>query len=328
MDDPGNPGERSSRDILRATKPFTEERRARSWFDVLSTLLVLAGLLAFTLLDVPLYGQAAAGFLAGLVAVRLFVLYHDFQHGAILRKSRVAKGFMSLYGMLTLSPPSPWNRSHNYHHAHNSTMPGASFGSYPLMTREAFQKAGRWERFKYLAARHPLTILLGYLTVFLFGMTLRPFLLNPRKHADCAAALALHGGLIAFFAVFDPEGLLFTFWLPLVVASALGAYLFYAQHNFPDAKLKPRDEWDVVWAARNSSSYMPLSPLLHWLTADIGYHQIHHLNARIPHYRLKEAFDAIPELRDAKTTSLSLREMRRCLSLKLWDPERDRLVPL
>lgn len=320
--------ERSAREILRATKPFVGERRARSWFDLLSTLLLLAGLVAFTLLDVPLYGQAAAGFLAGLVAVRMFVLYHDYQHGAILRRSRLAKAFMTLYGMLTLTPPSPWKRSHDYHHANNSTTPGASFGSYPLMTRDAYARASRWERFKYLAARHPLTIFMGYLTVFLYGMTARPLLLNPRKHADCAAALGLHGALIAGFAWLDPEGLLFTLWIPLFTASVLGAYLFYAQHNFPDARLKPRGDWDLVWAARRSSSYMELSPMLHWLTGNIGYHPVHHLNARIPNYRLPEAFAQIKELQDAGRTSLTLRDVRRCFRLKLWDPELDRLVSL
>lgn len=319
---------RSAREILLATKPFVQEYGARSWFDVLSTLVLLAGLLAFTLLDVPLYGQAGASFLAGLVAVRMFVLYHDYQHGAILRRSRLARIFMTAYGMLTLNPPSPWNRSHNYHHTNNSTTPGASFGSYPMMTREAYARAGRWERLKYRAARHPVTILMGYFTVFLYGMTMRPFLLNPKRHVDCAAALGLHGALIGGFAWLDPQGLLFTVWFPLFTASVVGAYLFYAQHNFPDARLKPRSQWDMVWAARRSTSYMTLSPLLHWLTANIGYHPVHHLNPRIPHYRLPEAFAAIEELHDAGKTSLGTRDVYRCLRLKLWDEESDRLVTL
>jgi omega-6 fatty acid desaturase (delta-12 desaturase) len=325
---PADAAPRTSIDLLRATKAFAVERRGRSWFDLVSTLLLLAGLVAFTLLDVPLYGQAGAGFLAGLVAVRLFVIYHDVQHGAILRRSRVAHALMRLYGVLTLNPPSPWNRSHNYHHANNSTTPGASFGSFPVMTVEAYRKAGRWERFGYLASRHPLTILAGYLTVFLFGMTLRPFLIRPRAHLDCAAALLVHAALIAGFAWFDPEGLVFTLWIPLVTASALGAYLFYAQHNFPGVRLRPRADWDLAWAAHQSSSHMVLSPLLHWLTANIGYHQVHHLNPRIPFYRLAEALEAIPELQAAGTTSLSVGDIRRCLRLKLWDPARDRMVPL
>ena len=303
------------------------ERRARSWFDVLSTLSVLGGLILITLLQIPWYGRLGAGFLAGLVAVRMFVLYHDYQHGAILRKSRLARFIMSIYGMLVLSPPSPWNRSHNYHHTHNSKLYGASFGSYPMMTREDWAKAGRWERFTYRAARHPLTIFLGYLTIFLFGMTLRPFLIKPKHHLDCVLALLIHAALITIFAWFHPAGLIFTLWIPILTASALGAYLFYAQHNFPGAELKPKGEWELVHAARRSSSFMVLSPLLHWITGNIGFHQVHHLNPRIPSYRLPEALAAIEELQDAGRTSLSLRDIRRCFGCKLWDPEQNRLVP-
>ena len=50
------------------------------------------------------------------------------------------------------------------------------------------------------------------------------------------------------------------------------------------------------------------------------------LNARIPFYRLPEVFKAIPALQKAKTTSLRPLEMIRCLRLKVWDPQRGRLV--
>lgn len=321
-----SPSRRSALDILRATKPFARENRARSWTDLASTLALLIGLLTFTALDVPWYGQVGAGFLAGLVAVRLFVLYHDYQHGAILRRSRLAKGLMYLYGLLTLNPPSPWTRSHNYHHENNSKMYGASIGSYPVMTREAYARAGAWERFRYVAARHPLTIFLGYFTVFLYGMTLRPLLLNPRQHLDCGAALVLHGALVATLAWLDPVAIVFTLGLPLFTASVLGAYLFYAQHNFPDVKLRARSEWDYVFAALHSSSYLEMSPLMRWLTANIGYHPVHHLNARIPYYRLPEAFAAIEELRQAGRTTLTVGGIWSCLRLKLWDPSENRMV--
>jgi acyl-lipid omega-6 desaturase (Delta-12 desaturase) len=326
LEDPIALEDGTTRRILLATKPFAQEDPARSWFHVLSTLAILAALLTLTLLEIPLIARAGAGFLAGLVAVRMFVLYHDHQHGAILRRSRAARILMSLYGILTLNPPSPWNRSHNHHHANNSKLLGASIGSYPIMTVEAFARAGRWKRFQYALARHPLTIFMGYLTVFLYGMTLRPFLLNPRQHLDCAAALGLHGALIAMCALLDPAALLFTLGLPLFVASALGAYLFYAQHNFPDAKFHPRGEWELPIAALESSSYMDLSPLMHWMTANIGYHQVHHLNPRIPFYRLPEAMASIKELEAVGRTTLSLTDIYRCLRLKLWDPARGRMV--
>lgn len=317
---------RSGLEVLRATKAFVRERPLRSWADVLSTFGVLAALLALAATPLAWYGRSGAGFLAGLVIVRGFVLYHDYQHGAILRRSRVARALLSTYGLLTLAPPSPWNRSHNHHHQNNSKLFGAAIGSFPLMTREAYGRADRAQRLRYAAARHPLTILFGYVTVFLVGMTLRPFLLDPRRHLDCLAAFLIHAGLVGALAWFDPASLAYALLLPLFVASAAGSYLFYAQYNFPDAKLRTRSQWDPVSAAIESSSFMPLSGLLGWVTANIGYHHVHHLNARIPNYRLAEAAAAIPELQTAGRTGLGVRDIWRCLRLKLWDPERARLV--
>jgi omega-6 fatty acid desaturase (delta-12 desaturase) len=66
--------------------------------------------------------------------------------------------------------------------------------------------------------------------------------------------------------------------------------------------------------------------LMCWFTANIGYHHIHHLNARIPFYRLPEAMSELDELQSPRTTSLNPLEVYRCLRLELWDQNRDRLV--
>ena len=63
-----------------------------------------------------------------------------------------------------------------------------------------------------------------------------------------------------------------------------------------------------------------------WFTANIGYHHIHHLNARIPFYRLPEVLRELPELRCPKTTSLHPADIIRCLRLKVWDVEAQRMV--
>lgn len=318
---------RSGHDLLRETVRFANEDPRRSWLHFGSTLLILAACYAGTTLPLPTEGRAAATFLAGLVTVRMFILYHDYGHGAILRRSRFAKVFMTLFGILVLSPPSPWNLSHDYHHAHNTKLFGSSIGSYPIMTTEAWAEAGRWERFAYAAARHPITILFGYLTAFLWGMCLQPLLRKPRRHPDCLAAIVLHAALVATLAVFAPDVLAFTVLGPLFIGSALGAYLFYCQHNFPDASLKPRTEWTYVFASLWSSSYMEQGRLLHWITGNIGYHHVHHLNPRIPFYRLPEAMAALPELHAPGKTSLRVRDVWRCLRLKLWDPAQGRMVP-
>jgi omega-6 fatty acid desaturase (delta-12 desaturase) len=71
---------------------------------------------------------------------------------------------------------------------------------------------------------------------------------------------------------------------------------------------------------------MDSSKIMHWFTGNIGYHHVHHLNARIPFYRLPEAMAAIPELQMPGRTSLHPAEIYRCLQLKLWDAERKRMV--
>jgi omega-6 fatty acid desaturase (delta-12 desaturase) len=114
--------------------------------------------------------------------------------------------------------------------------------------------------------------------------------------------------------------------IPLTVACGLGAYLFYAQHNFPGCRLFHRETWNHANAALSSSSYIRMNRLMEWFTGNVGYHHIHHLNAKIPFYRLPEAMKNMPELRSPGTTTLLPTDIISCLRLNLWDPNKQRLV--
>ena len=112
----------------------------------------------------------------------------------------------------------------------------------------------------------------------------------------------------------------------LFVATATGAYLFNAQHNFPEMDVQPRHEWEYTHAALHSSSYMKTGPIMGWLTGNIGYHHVHHLNPGIPFYRLPEAMKGIPELQTPHATSLHPKDIVACFQQKLWDPEQQVMV--
>jgi omega-6 fatty acid desaturase (delta-12 desaturase) len=255
------------------------------------------------------------------------VIYHDQQHQAILPNSRIAQVLMRVFGILVLSPSSIWQSSHNHHHNHNSKLRGSHIGSFPIMTREQYLKCSRTERFGYLFTRHPLTILFGYPIVFLYGMAFSPFFNNPKAHYDCMAAFVVHLSIsVTLIFFFGWPALLLTQVIPHFIASAIGTYLFYAQHNFPGVTFNDRAGWTYDKAALESSSYIQTGPLLGWITANIGYHHIHHLNARIPFYRLPEVSSQIPELSTPKTTSLHPTEIIRCLRLKVWDVEAQEMV--
>jgi acyl-lipid omega-6 desaturase (Delta-12 desaturase) len=317
---------RTPKELLIASKQYAQEHRSVSWWHLVSTVVAYASAITLACLDLPWLLRGAAGVLAGLVHVRLFVLYHDYQHRAILSGSTVAAAFMRCFGIYSLSPPSYWNYSHDHHHKNNARQFGVAIGSFDVMTTDDFARASWWTRFHYVLARHPMTILLGYLTVFFFNMCVRPCVMNPKKHADAAAAILLHVGLVAGLLAYDLPTLCFAVTLPFAVATALGSYLFYAQHNYPGVKLRDSDDWSYVQAALHSSSFIRMGRLMRWFTGNIGYHHVHHLNARIPFYRLPEAMAGLPELQSPATTSLRWRDILACLRLKLWDREQDRLV--
>lgn len=318
---------RDGQDLLQATKAFAQEDPRRSWWHFLETVGAYVGALALTTLPVAWPLRLLASALAALVTARMFMLYHDHQHGALLRGSGLANAYMSVFGVYCLNPPSIWKRSHNYHHKHNAKILGASIGSFPVMTTKNWRDATPALRRKYALSRHPVTIILGYFTIFLFGMCLKSFLTDRRRHWDSALALALQVGLmlgVGLTAGWDI--VLFTIFLPLALTHILGAYLFYVQHNFPGVELKERRKWTYTGAALRSSSYFEMSPVMHWFTGNIGYHHVHHLNPRIPFYRLPEAMDAIPELQSPGRTSWRPRAILAALRLKLWDPERNAMV--
>ncbi len=84
----------------------------------------------------PFLGKIVCSLLAGLLILRLFVIYHDQQHKAILPNSRLADVFMRIFGIFALSPTSIWRSSHNHHHNHNSKLRGSHIGSFPIMTKD------------------------------------------------------------------------------------------------------------------------------------------------------------------------------------------------
>lgn len=320
---------RTDKALILAAKEFAKENKQKSWLYTISTLLILAGLFTVTLLHVNIFIKLTASILTGLTMVRMFIIYHDYQHRTILQKSFLAKALMSFYGVFVLTPPSIWKRSHDYHHKHNSKIFSANIGSFPITTKERFLKATPREKFFYLFIRNPFTILFGYIFMFGFGMCLNPLIQNPKRHFDSAIALVLHGLIIATVYMFGGwHALLFTIFIPFFIATAMGSYLFYAQHNFPGVTFRTNEDWNYTEAALQSSSFMKLGPIGNWFTGNIGYHHIHHLNAHIPFYRLPEAMAKIPEFQHAKTTSLNPIEVWKCLRLKVWDPEVHQMITL
>jgi omega-6 fatty acid desaturase (delta-12 desaturase) len=320
---------RSGKELILATKPFTKETRWKSWYYTFSAFFLLMVSLGGTYFTPYIWTKILCSILSALLLARCFMIFHDYQHHSILRKSYLANFIFTAFGMYILTPATIWKRSHDHHHNNNSKLYSASIGSFPIMTKEKFMEAPDKEKRIYMAVRHPLTIVFAYFTMFLYGMCLQSFLSSPRRHWDSLAVLILHIGTAVFLGVyFNPLTWFLTLFLPLFIVHMLGAYLFYAQHNFAGVIFRSNIEWCYEHAALESSSYMKMNPFMQWVTANIGFHHIHHINSKIPFYRLPEAMAKIPELQTAIVTRLTPLDIIKCLRLKLWDPGLNKMITL
>ena len=113
--------------------------------------------------------------------------------------------------------------------------------------------------------------------------------------------------------------------LPVVLlASSMGVWLFYVQHQFDRVVWFRGDDWSLQEAALQGSSHYDLPAILRWFTANIGVHHVHHLSSRIPFYRLRQVLRDHPELQNVGRLTLwrSLLTMR----LALWDEASQKLI--
>src|ERR1700744_2568134 len=98
--------------LFARTKTYAKDNSVRSWWYILSTAFLLT---VATVMTLPCWQNAGKmpfgirlcfSIFGGLLTLRLFVIYHDQQHHAILPKSHVAEIFMRAFGMWALSPSS------------------------------------------------------------------------------------------------------------------------------------------------------------------------------------------------------------------------------
>ena len=321
---------RTGKELIAASKEFTGEDRLRSWVETLITVALTGMVLAALFYPgTPFFLRIVLSVVCSFCYVRLFVIYHDYQHNAILQRSLPATLLMKAIGIYLLAPQTIWKRSHDYHHNNNSKLTISGIGSYPTISTHRYASLSSRDRSIYLLNRHPLTVIFGYFTLFIYWLNLKSFFQSPRKHLDSLLALSLHISAAALiWSMLGFEMFLMTWFLPFFIAFGIGSYLFYCQHNFPGAQFRENHDWKYDHAALQSTSYMKMNAVMQWFTGNIGYHHVHHLNSRIPFYRLPEVMRKMPELQHVTTTNWNPFEVWRCLNLKLWDPDRKKMVTL
>jgi len=267
-------------------------------------------------------------FPAAAFLVRLFVIQHDCGHGSFFRSGLANNIAGRILGVFTLTPYDYWRQAHASHHATSGNLNRRGIGDIETLTVAEYRGLSRWGRFCYRFYRHPL-VLFGIGPVYLFVLKHRlpvdlPWSRRQMWLSVLATNLAIAGIITALTLMIGPIGLVMIHVPVILLASSLGVWMFFVQHQFEDAHWRRDGQWNVHVAALEGSSYYVLPRALRWLTANIGLHHVHHLCSRIPNYRLQECVDQIPELAQARR--LTMLDSVRCARLALWDEERGQMV--
>lgn len=265
--------------------------------------------------------------LAGLL-LRLFVIQHDCGHGSFFPSKRWNDIIGSVLAVPTVTPYFVWKQAHKQHHATSGNLDRRGIGAINTLTVAEYQARTAWGRIQYRLYRNPVVLfLIGPAYVFLLQNRLPiEFLDGGWRYwlsamatnlgiAGIAALLIWAIGWGAFLAVFLST---------TILAAMIGVWLFYVQHQFEETHWRRGEDWNVHEAALDGSSYYDLPGFLPWLTGYIGVHHVHHLNSRIPLYRLSKTVKDFPELK--AMNRLTLWSSLASINLHLWDEVRGRLV--
>ena len=292
-----------------------------------SLLPYIAGVIAMGAVSQVSYWLAlllalpTAGFM-----IRVFILFHDAGHGSLFRDTRWNRFVGYLTGIVVFTPFRHWTHSHARHHATSGDLDRRDLGDVWTMTVDEFMSAPFPLRLVYRLFRNPFVL---FFLISPFGNLIYNRLpVHGISRGALWAIIWTNLGVVLFVVLMSlPFGFVnfvLTFLPVMVVASAVGSWLFYVQHQFEGVYWTRAENWNYSSAALQGSSYLKLPKVLQFFTGSIGYHHIHHLAPRIPNYNLERAQREVSVLQ--AVPALRFRDMIHSLTLRLYDEAADQMV--
>jgi acyl-lipid omega-6 desaturase (Delta-12 desaturase) len=292
--------------------------------------------------------------------LRVFIMMHECGHSSLFRGAALNKVFGFVFGLLTGMPQYVWAQRHHYHHATNGNwakyqgpLSIVSVSDYSAMTvsgKRNYRRARSiWlaplAGFMYLILTPRLNWIKGSfgLLRFLVGRKMaRPK--TPLKTLAAEFKTPLWASSQEYWHMFWNNVVLLSLWLlmawamgPILffvcyfVSGALsgggGILLFTLQHNFEHSYATGDEGWNYNRAAMEGTSFLVLPAWMNWMTANIAYHHIHHLSARIPNYCLYDCHKEYESL-FSDVTRLTVAQIPAALKCILWDSDAGRIVSI
>ncbi|MGE3974498.1 MAG: fatty acid desaturase [Bdellovibrionales bacterium] len=263
----------------------------------------------------------AAGFL-----VRTFIIFHDCGHGSFFKSKKANDIVGTILGLLVFTPYLHWSREHALHHATTGNLDKRGRGDLWTLTIQEYLESPRWQQIAYRLARNPI-ILFIVAPAFLMVVKERvpvPQAQRRERYSVHLTNLALVGMVVGFSFVFGFKHYILIQLVVIGIAGTAGVWLFYIQHQFDGVTWERGSNWDYTDAALQGSSFYKLPKILQWFTGNIGFHHIHHLNSKIPNYRLEKCHQSVAIFQTVKPVTFFA--SFHALTLRLWDEQNQQMI--
>lgn len=260
-------------------------------------LLAVSGLVIFDhpLMLVPLW------VLAGLSVSALFVLGHDAAHDALFDSRRLNAVIARLSMLPSLHATESWIFGHNRVHHGHTLRQGMDFVWHPLTVAQ-FEALSRWQRWRHRLEWGPCGSGAYYLREVWWNKMVRfPPPARWRRSMRRDQALVVVFATASLVAAVLTEGVS-GLWLwarailiPFLLFCQVIGWVVHVHHIQPDIRWWPRREWNRFRGQVEGTTVFVGPPgwelFFHWIMV----HLPHHVDMRIPCYRLPEAAAAIAE---------------------------------
>lgn len=300
----------------------------KSIWQIANTFIPYVGLwiLIVYSLSVSYWLTAILIILAAAFLVRLFIIFHDCGHGSFFKSQTTNKIVGTFFGILAFTPYNKWHKMHMQHHASVGNLDKRGVGDVWTMTKEEYESSSKKRRFYYRLYRHPVTMFgIGTLYVFLIQNRLTKKEMSRKEkqniyftNASLVLLFVIMGLVIGFLPFLIIQLII------IYIAGIAGLWLFYLQHQYEDVSWVRNKEWDYRKIALEGSSFVKFPKVLQWFSGNIGFHHIHHINARIPNYNLAKCYRENIVFNEVKPVTFFA--SLRTLKLRLWDEKLQKLV--
>lgn len=313
---------------------YTQPSTAVALLIFMTDILVYSAAITGVIFLENIWLRIMCSLLAGFLISLLFIVAHDAAHDSFTASTRLNRLIARMSFFPSLHNYSLWLIAHNRLHHQLTNLKGAN--SWSPLSREEYLAMPAWRQGIERFYRCPAGIGFNYLIERWWKNKFFPYkrITGNRRTSAWTDFFLIIGWLVLFLAMLVYAGgvlkhtgpvelVILGFFIPLLYASYMIGISVYLQHTHETIPwFKTKEETREKGKYEEITMYVRFPAWYRLLTHNVMEHTAHHIDPRVPLYRLAKAQEALVGVIGEKTVTVPfslkglLRTMARC---KLYD---------